>query len=453
MNSPYFICIVLIVFFLFAFVLCYIMFTASCILKKRRLTITKQTQQPEKPRMEKVSRCECLDFVEASHRHRVYPVMYCHMEISGHLDINRLKTAIQSTCRYVPEILYTYDFKRGHFVNIGLSVDDTIIWGNDLYLWDLSSKAQLQISICRQKTKDIIAFGMSHILTDANGFLQYLCLLAALYNGQPFDLSPYNNRKIAPILKNIHVHKPTQQTRKGRRKEVPPLRTLNTDKNFFCLVNRISYDDFSLLHAKAKKNRVTLNCVFMTAYIRVISRLKNVDTVIVSCPADLRRFSNAKNKLTVANMTGIYQRVTIEMKPHHTFIDTLLQVYIEMELQKSRYRCFAGIKALNYAFHKVPRPLLEQIIKYTYRLLPVSYTNIGRIDDRKLSFNDCHVKSCYMTGAYRLSPDFQLSISTFQDICTLNCMLIGNPEEKIIGQNILEQVKQELLGWLKDKEI
>lgn len=78
--------------------------------------------------MKKGTKCECLDFVEASHRHKVYPIMYCHMEITGHLDIDCLKKAVQATCRYVPEILYIYDFGQGHFIDIGLSVDDTIIF-------------------------------------------------------------------------------------------------------------------------------------------------------------------------------------------------------------------------------------------------------------------------------------------------------------------------------------
>lgn len=400
--------------------------------------------------MKKGNRCECLDFVEVSHRHKVYPVMYCNMKITGHLDIERLKTAVQAACHYVPEILYVYDLRQGRFMDIGLSVDDAVVLENELYLWDLSSRPQLQINIHRQETQDIIVFGMSHILTDANGFLQYLYLLAALYNGKTFDLSLCNHREIAPVLKNIHVNKQTQQTRKGKRKSMPPLRASSKDKNFFCLVSRIPCKEFSMLHVKAQRNKATLNAVFMTAYARVISKLKNTDIVTIPCPADLRRFTNTTSNLTIANMTGIYQRITVEMKPQHTFTDTLLQVQIEMELQKSRYRCFAGIKVLNYVFHKIPRPLLEQIIKATYRILPVSYTNIGRIDDKKLFFNDCCIESCYITGAYRLPPDFQLSISTFQNICTLNCMLIGKPEDKIIGQYILEQVKKELLLWLKN---
>lgn len=42
-----------------------------------------------------------MDFVEASHRHKVYPVMYCHMKIAGNLDIDRLKAAVQYTRYYV----------------------------------------------------------------------------------------------------------------------------------------------------------------------------------------------------------------------------------------------------------------------------------------------------------------------------------------------------------------
>ena len=52
------------------------------------------------------SKCESLDFVEAAHGHKVYPLMYCHMEVEGNLDISRLRSAIARSCQYVPEILY-----------------------------------------------------------------------------------------------------------------------------------------------------------------------------------------------------------------------------------------------------------------------------------------------------------------------------------------------------------
>jgi len=49
--------------------------------------------------------CECLDFVEAAHRHRVYPLMYCHMEILGHLNAECLKQAVLLSSKIVPEVL------------------------------------------------------------------------------------------------------------------------------------------------------------------------------------------------------------------------------------------------------------------------------------------------------------------------------------------------------------
>lgn len=227
--------------------------------------------------------CQSLDFVEASHSDRVYPFMYCHMEIAGHLDISRLKAAIQNSAYYVPEILYIYSFRRARFVDIGLTADDTVIFEDNILGWDLSRKPQLQINIRRQGRQDIVIAGMSHILTDGEGFLQYLYLLASLYNGQSSDLPMRNCRELVPALENIRIQRQTEQTRCGKRK-------------------------------------------------------------------------------------------------------------------------------------RVPRFLLGQAIKATYRL----------------------------------SSDFQLSISTFQNVCTLNCTMQGQPGDDMTGQFILERVKKELLEWLKD---
>lgn len=395
--------------------------------------------------------CECLDFVEASHRNKVYPLMYCHLEIKGIFDVHCLKKAIQLSFQYIPEILCAYDFARGYFVEKNFTVDDIIILNGSEFenspKWDLSRNPQLKVAIHNNGQMNFVLIGMSHILADGEGFLQYLYLLAALYNGDTMYNHLSNNRDISPCLESIHVQQQTEQTKHGKRKEVPPLRAYNNGKEYICVNSQISPQDFRRLQKKSKAHGVTLNDVFMTAYARTIAHLQDVDTVILPCPADLRRYHRLSDSLTIANMTGIYRRITIEIAPQHTFYETLLQVHIEMELQKQRYRCFAGIPLLNRAFHKIPRPIVGQIIKANYRLLPVSYTNIGRIDHEKLLFKNCGIKSCYITGTYRLPPDFQLSISTFQNVCTLNCTLIGTSEDYAIGRYILEQVKQELLQW------
>lgn len=392
------------------------------------------------------TKCEGLDFVEAAHRQKVYPLIYCHMEFEGSLDVSCLQSAIAHSCQYVPEVLYTYDFTRGRFVDKGFTVDDTIRHASDLPQWELDKKPQLQIAVNSEEKKLIV--GMSHILTDGKGFLQYLYLLSFLYNGNKPVSSLKNCRDISSVLKNIRIGRPTEQTRRHRYVTVPPLRENSRGEWYYCLSSRILPKDFSALYCKSKKQNVTLNDVFLTAYARVISRLHGLQTVVLPCPADLRKFSPMVNKLSVANMTGIYRKIVVEINPQHSFRETLLQVHIEMELQKSRYRCYVGICPLNFAFHKIPRPVLTRVIKCSYRLFPVSFTNFGKIDHIKLSFKDCIIKGCYITGTYRLPPDFQLSISTFQNVCTLNCTLIGQDKDGITGQHILDEVKNEMLKWV-----
>lgn len=400
------------------------------------------------------TKCESLDFVEATHSNKVYPLMYCRMVIQGNLDIEKLKDAVNLSSQYVPEILYTYDFKRAGFVNRGLTVENVFILdrlGLEAdFGWDLSKNAQLQIAIYKEEQQSIIVIGMSHILSDGAGFLQYLYLLAALYNGTPPDSKLQNTRDISSLLKNIRVQPPTEQIKCGRQIVVVPLRPFNNGTQFFCLNSIIAPNDFTAIYMKAKKSGATLNHAFIAAYARVIARLQNTDKIVLPCPADLRRFQAEQDNLTVANMTGIYKKIIVEINPQHTFSETLSQVCIEMTLQKDRCRCFAGMRLFNFAFNKTPSFVLKKAIRIGYRLLPVSYTNMGKIDHEKLYFQDCYIKKCYLTGTYRLPPDFQLSISTFRNTCTLNCTLIGKDGDESIGQSILEQVKKELLEWIKE---
>lgn len=399
--------------------------------------------------------CQCLDFVEASHRHRVYPLMYCRMELTGRLDINCLKQSVFLTGKIVPEILYAYDFKRGVFFNSGYTSDDVVKYTSEpidsMLRPDLSNHPQLQILIKPQRNRQLVIIIMSHILTDGEGFLQYLYLLSSLYNGRQPDKRLLNVRNISPLLKNIRIFASTEQTRHNSSSSVSPLRLDENGNQFFCLTSQISEDCLAAIRKKAKKYDATLNDVFMTAYARVIARLQNINTVVLPCPADLRRFRPRLNTLTVANMTGIYRKITFEIPDGCSFTTTLQQVHIEMELQKSRYRCFAGIKILNTIFRKIPLSLLEQIIKTSYRLLPVSYTNLGVINSEKLCFKGCTVQNCFFTGTYRLPPDFQLTISTFKSSCTLSCSLIGTENDSKNGQYILNQVKYEILKWIESK--
>jgi len=391
------------------------------------------------------TKSRCLDFIETDHRDKIYPIVTFRMKYDGQINVARLIEAVRLSSVTVPEILYEYNYGRGCFVDAGFTASDVVQTGKEQFeqgwKWDFSKSTQLKLLVC---DGEFIA-GISHILCDGEGFLQYLYLLASLYDGAKPDETICNRRDISLLLDGIKVQPATEQEKHGKNSPTLSLRTDSGTESYFCLSTQISAANMAAIHAKAKSKGATLNDVFLTAYARVLSNLLDAETVLLPCPADLRRFKN-NDALTVANMTGMY-KVAVEIQPSHAFESTLTQVQIEMRLQKERLRCFSGIRLLLLTYKKLPPRLMNWVIKKSYTILPLSYTNIGVIDSRRLSLNGITITDCFLTGAYRYPPDFQLSISTFQNICTLNCTLLGGYERKETGRKILDLVKLELQAW------
>lgn len=391
---------------------------------------------------------QCLDFIETAHRDRVYPLIYCHIELGGLLDIAHLIEAVRLSSRYVPEILFSYDFKQGKFIEHGLTADDIVIverhgLGRG-WRWDLDTGPQLKIGITQESGKSSVLIGMSHILSDGAGFLQYLYLLTALYNGDPVPYALKNVREIAPILNTAGAA--TQQERNGKKANTQRLALGGCGEIYQCLTVTLDVDTMETIQTKAKQTGATLNDVFLAAYARIVAKEWNTDRVLLPCPADLRRFCPVSDTLTIANMTGRYE-IAVELQTRYSFAELLQQVQIEMTLQKGRRRCFSGISFLQGISTKVPVRLLEYLCKQFYHILPLSYTNFGVVDAERFRFQDCLIKNCFLTGTYRVSPDFQMSVSTFRGVCTLSSPMIGSAERISKGQNILERIKIELTNW------
>lgn len=401
---------------------------------------------------EGIQKAGCLDFVEAIHRDHVYPVMYCRIRLAGRFEIGKLKEAVWTSGIYIPELWCSYDFRHDRFVRRGFTLEDIVQAGDidpgNLCTWDLGRQPQLKITVdCRREETELI-LGMSHLLSDGAGFLQYLYLLASLYNGAVPKTGRKNRRELPYRQKEFQVQRRTEQTRYGRAKRADALLPCSAGTEYYLVKRTIAPGEFQRLRVKAKQHQVTMNDIFMTAYARVITRMQGRERVNLACPADLRRFWKTEDHgLTVANMTGLYRNVVIECDPKYDFTSTVLKVHIEMELQKSRRRCFEQISLLDGLYSVIPHTVLGKLVRTAYRPLPVSYSNIGVIRHDMLMFGDCDIIDCVITGSYRYSPDFQLTVSTFRDVCTLNCALIGDAKSKAMAGRILDRIVKELLEW------
>lgn len=400
--------------------------------------------------------CTCMDLVEIAQRDRVYPVMYCRMVLQGHLDLERLKRAVEISAGYVPELLYSVDFESGRFVDRHFTADRVFCKAGDGSRrnsgWDLSADVQLKLAVKPEGHRERLTIGMSHILTDGSGFLQYLYLLSSIYNGKEAGKLVKNERDIKSILRGVPFFFPRGRDALKRAVCAGEGEEYNCQKQKYSICRRIESTDFAGISRKAAFLGVSINDVLMAAYFRVVLRRLGGGRVSIPCPADLRKLNPAtfSGKLTVGNMTGLYRGVCIPAMEGGSFDTVLRRVHEAMGRQRAGRRCFQGLRLLRLAYGKIPVSFLMEIIRKNYEICPVSYTNFGEIDSARLHFAGCRVLSCYLTGTYRRAPDFQLSVSTFKDVCTLNCALWGTRQRKEEGESILEGIRKELLDWLGD---
>jgi NRPS condensation-like uncharacterized protein len=396
---------------------------------------------------------QCMDFIQTINLEKLQPFVFCHLHLDRQIDIERLKYAVQQTLKTLPQILYSYDLKKGKWVEKGHTVEAVFLessadFGED-WSWNLMTEPQLKIHICHKEPGEVLTIGISHILCDGAGFIQYLYLLANYYNcNEPKKILP-NQRDVKPILDKIKINTPVRKVLSyGEVRELPFDRSGDSP---FCLLKSIGAQEFLEIQKKAKALNCTINDILLTAYARTVVKFLKTESITLNCPVNLRRFGDRKlqeESLTIANMTGIY-KLHIKIRPGESFETTLLQIHNQIVQLKLNYSCFNGIPLLHFLYNKVPLYILNIFGKKLYKIFPISYTNFGLIDGDKLAFHGININQCFLTGTYRTSPDFQLSVSTFRNTCTLNCTLTGSQKRKIMALDLLDKIKLEINEWSK----
>lgn len=392
--------------------------------------------------------CGYMDLIELAHMDRIYPVMYCKLVIQGDFNLKKFKDSIEKSAQYIPEILYSVDFKQCRFINVQHTVNDVFFTGNDeegfISAWDLSMDTQLKIFMMQDNNIWNLTIGMSHVLTDGVGFLQYLYLLASIYNGITLPGGLKNIRNMDMVIKKI----PFCVSKNHDSIHEKVICNYHGGNKYYCLCCCVNEMDFKRICVKAESLNVSINDVLMTAYSRIIAQRLRETNVSIPCTVDLRRVCFEKNRLTIGNMTGLYRSIPVFVADDDSFETTLLQIHKVVKRQRETLQCFRGIKILQMLYRRIPARNLVWLIRENYHLNPISYTNMGRIDSSRLYFADCNIKSCYTTGTYRKASDFQLSVSTFKNVCTLNCTLSGGIQRKTEGKTLLEEIRKELIDWL-----
>ena len=403
-------------------------------------------------------------FYSAAHE----PAMRCMITFLGHIDETILKKAVNLSARTAPIIKCGFETtkNRPRWRYTGLTADDIVQMVKAdpkakqqpeklaVSVIDFFSGPQTKIYILRNQTSDTLIIIMNHMVCDGVGFKEYLYLLARLYTAL-YNNSDYTEkfeptqRSLAPLLHSltlkdkmkIFFSKPELEKQKNN--IVIPFEG-DTSSPFIethCLPREVLGD----IKAYAQKNHATLNDVFLTAYIRIINRETGSKRVILPCPVDLRKFIPRSKQPGICNLTSnLICDVTLEQG--ESFVQTLNKVSCEMKHQKSSHSCVKPVMVLTIAYRMFTFAYLKKLFSKSFTIPVVSYTNLGKIEKNRLGFGKTAITNAVMTGAVKYVPYFQITVSSFDEICTLSCNMYGTGNDRDRIKSLLKLFEKEILS-------
>lgn len=387
-----------------------------------------------------------LDLMQAVNAKYHEPFIHEAIEFENLPDGRRFSDALGRLAEAFPLLKCRYDAARNVFAEReGFTVGDILkrseAGRTALLTESLDPEEKLvQFTFSR----NLLAVTVSHLLCDGSGFKKLLFLLCDFYNGKEADLSRLMNREFSCL---------TAEGKGGAGATVKMLCSVlggykngkiyeKTDNEAVFLVEkRISAEKMEEVHAAAKRAGATLNDVFLTAYARAVSRLYRRKKINLPCTVDLRKY--AKGNAGIANLTGTYN-LNVKIDVRAGFSESLCDVARKMQKQKSTKNDLAGPMLLVSQYGKTTT---EKFIK-RYGGMNTSpftdYTNLGKIDEKKLVFADAPVKNAVGYGGLNKAPYFQLAVSTFRGETTLSGMFRCGEKEREKAETLIGAVAEEI---------
>lgn len=400
---------------------------------------------------------EPLNILHAIDFKRMYPVVSCQVQLTGRIDLNRLKQAVLLTAQVEPLLFSRYHRSQNEWVSLPLNADQVVIEVADTtnlldpnMKIDWENDVQLKIFVSHPEAGDQLGIYISHIMTDGGGFKQYLRLLSATYTKLTINSTLHNNPSIANLTHAIMNSEPS-----GSHSDHPqnvlelPIDDQPGTRSFVGHVETTTAELKKLI-IWSKRQGVTINDLLMGAFIYRLRHYNNFDDIALACPTDMRNFMSQQTEqsLRIGNLTSRYNPnfKVLESDDLTTVIQTVHQ---EMSDLKTQRQCFDSIRDLLTNVDSKSLPELWEIVEANYHVRPIGYTNMGVIDDDCLHFGDLTTKTAFINGSFRTAPMFQMATSTFHQQISLTFNMIGSQTAYQQGLDFLQEVKQALLSLIK----
>lgn len=374
-----------------------------------------------------------LDLLEASSLPDRQPILSVHLVLSSALELSRLYQALYDIISIVPQLGCRFDQKSNAWISLPLDPSALVkeVETIDFSCWNVQEDPQIQIQI--KKDGHHAAIGFSHIVTDANGAKQLMYLLCDAYHGS-VDKTLRNQRE----LTGLSVKQVAGVKKKSQKNHFLVMKTQKDTGNSVVCARGI---DLSLLTYISRQTQTTVNDILLCAFLQTLHTLTGQNDISLPCPVDLRRFLKDCPLLTVTNFIGDY-KVTITGMERKSWKDILTEIHEQMLQERSRNRQLKMLIPLHRCYQVLPKSLCVWMAKKAYHTPAVSLTNPGILDEKRLRFGGNKIVQAYIVSRIQRYPTLQISVSTFQGVCTLACHVDGTVEEIKVVHKILKQMER-----------
>jgi NRPS condensation-like uncharacterized protein len=385
-----------------------------------------------------------------------------NIQTTKKLDIQKLKKAIDRTNMSIPQFSCRFDLEKLRFVEAGYGADDFVVLHKEQASYEQEPTIEeggpmMAVHIYDHGDGHIVKFRVDHVIGDARGMLEYFYLLCKHYN-DPSTPVAVNHRNIYRMTRRFAALRRTKGVR-GVLRTFKDLKTIPRPSGFLpyaeggvpepnICVTELSAAQVKKIKEKGKTLDATLNDVFLAALFAAVFTMTDKNKSRIDIPVDMRPSFSAsiEGKMTVTNFSSVY--VVYANRADYTSLDSLIRVVSQTMNERKSTKAFFGVVNMLYSFARfLSLERMKKFIAASAIPLPESYCNLNIIDDRKLVFDGNEVTAATFSNSYLPAPYFLLTISTFKGTTTFNAARNCSPENRQIGDRILQTVKQILLDW------
>ncbi|MDR0416819.1 MAG: hypothetical protein LBH76_05810 [Propionibacteriaceae bacterium] len=322
---------------------------------------------------------------------------------------------------------------------------------------DFAGGPQLRVTVVRQDDHDTICVVVNHMLCDGTGFRDYLIELSRLYTqteaGETPTPRPPLPRGVGPVVARFsrleHLTLLRGRAEAFSREAIDAAGAVSferPDGPDRYLTRLVPEPVFTKARQAAKAHGATVNDLALASLSRAWCHLTGVERMALPSTFDLRSFLPPGEQAALAHLaTNCLIAVTVP--PDAPMAHTLTQVHDQMTVHKSGASVLRSALAWPLATTTCPWPILKRNYGRFLTLPGVSFSNLGVIDPKEVSFANHVMTAAHFSTAVKPVPFMQLVISSLRGDLTLSFNLRGDDEAVAFAERMFDAIAGEMADF------